>query len=334
MEWIKKNPHLLALGLLALALTAAAGMVVMQAQSFDEKFESVKISVPQKSDVPPQDLAPIEGALAGLEKPAEWTPPDTKVAGPLFVPVRYSIEGDRPKKVGEGSTYKDSLSKEPIPDRWFLDNNLPLTNPIVARQDPDGDGFFNEDEWRGKTDPNNKESHPAYHTKLFLTQWIRIPFRILFQTYDGDPKKPDAMTFQINAIDRGKRTEFLKLKEKVPSSPFVLDKFEQKNKVNLKTEAEEDVSELTLINSETGDSVVLVLTKITDSPDSFGLFTYLWTTPTTPIRPKKLQSFVLPPNKDATKDLYKLLDIKETEALIQLPSGEKLTVPRLPAGYP
>jgi len=89
----------------------------------------------------------------------------------------------------------------------------------VPFQDPDGDGFTNEDEWRGSAMPRIQTAGctippiptqgipSSYITKLFLKKWIRVPFRLLFQAYDGDPAKPEEMTFQINAIDRGRKTE-------------------------------------------------------------------------------------------------------------------------------
>ncbi|RYD74677.1 MAG: hypothetical protein EOP84_19505 [Verrucomicrobiaceae bacterium] len=82
------------------------------------------------------------------------------------------------------------------------------------------------------------------------------------------------------------------------------------------------------VNTETGDRVILILNRVTDSPESFALFNYEWTDPDLAIQVKKLQQFVLRPK---TEERYKLLDIKETEALIELPSGEKYTVTPTPA---
>jgi hypothetical protein len=81
------------------------------------------------------------------------------------------------------------------------------------------------------------------------------------------------------------------------------------------------------MNTETSEPVVLVLTRVTDSPDAYALFDYQWPPAKSDIRVKKLQSFGLKPG---TTPEYKLVDIKETEAVIQLPSGEKYTVPRDP----
>jgi hypothetical protein len=148
-----------------------------------------------------------------------------------------------------------------------------------------------------------------------VKQWIRVRFRLLFQAYDGDETKPAEMTFQINAVDRGRKTEFLKLGQKVANSPYKLEKFEKKVKVNPSTGSEEDVSELTVLNTETNDTVVLVKARETDSPDSYALFDYQFTGKD--IQVKKLQEFVLLPDKETR---YKLVDIKEGQAVIQLPN--------------
>ena len=250
-----------------------------------------------------------------------------------------------PKKVKETSFYKDSLTGQPIPNQWFEDHKLPLSDPKVQFGDPDKDGFLNEDEWRGTgatpgaapTDPNSPESHPPYYTKLFLKKWVRVPFRLKFQTYDGDPKKPEAMDFQINTLDLRQPSEFLKIGDMVPKTKYKLQKFEFKEVENKKTGETNDVSELTLLNTESNDEIVLVKEQVKDSPDSFASLIYEWPQPQPPpFTVKKLQTFALPPDTkgtDGKPKLYKLLDISEKSALIQTPTGEKVTVsldPRQP----
>ena len=94
--------------------------------------------------------------------------------------------------------------------------------------------------------------------------------------------------------------------------------------MNANTGEQQDVSELIVQNTETGENVVLVLEKIVDSPDSYALFRYLWNN--TQFQVKKNQVFALPPEPTVQ---YKLIDIKETEALIQPPKGDNITVPHL-----
>lgn len=337
MDWIKKHYDQFALALAALALLALSVILILRATSFGESFEAAQAQIVPSDKVPSLDSTPLGVAQEKLANPPKW---EKGMAGNafLFVPDLYLIdESGSPKKPGVGTRHIDSLTKVGIPNAWFLGNKLQLLSPTAPKDDPDGDGFTNEDEWRGdrdpedikgwggpkgvSTNPNDKASHPPYHTKLYLKQWIRVRFRLLFQAYDGDPKKQKEMTFQINAVDRGRRTEFLKLGEKVGNTPYRLEKFEVKMAMNDKTGVEDDVSELTVLNTETQDSVALVLAKETDSPDSFGLFDYQWNNK--PIQVKRLGEFALLPD---TAGRYKLIDIKEGEALIQLPDGRKYIV--------
>jgi hypothetical protein len=223
--------------------------------------------------------------------------------------------------------YKDSVTGAVIPNSWFLDNGLPVRDPTVAFQDPDGDGFTNEDEWRGNTDPNNKDSHPPYYTKLFLARFVQIPFRWVLRAYDGDPQqgKPGTLSFQLDTIDLHQPSEFLKLGEMVSNTRFKLEGFQFKQALNPKTGLQEDVSELTLVNTDTGEKLALVYNRIVNSPEVFADFTYEWPKPVQRIRVKKSQEFVLKPEIDDAHQ-YKLLDVTDTEAVIQLPNGEKQTI--------
>jgi hypothetical protein len=197
--------------------------------------------------------------------------------------------------------------------------------------DPDGDGFLNEDEWRLKSDPNDKNSHPPYYSKLFVKRHVRVPFLLKFQVYDGDPKKPEEMQFQINALSLRTPSVFLHLGEMIPKTKFKIEKFQPKMQDNPSTGDQTDVSELTLLDTELNTEVTLILNKVTDSPDSLAEFIYFW--PKNPIvfNVKKLGQFVLLPEKDQR---YQLLDINDDQAVIKLPSGETQTIPRAPVGYP
>jgi hypothetical protein len=95
---------------------------------------------------------------------------------------------------------------------------------------------------------------------------------------------------------------------------------------NPATGADQDVSELTLLNTETGDPIQLVLNEEKSSPDSYAVFSYRWLSPAMPIKVQKLKEFVLKPEVSSR---YKLLDVKATEALIELPSGGTYAVPLL-----
>ncbi len=329
MDWIKKNPHLLALGVLSLLLAATSVYLILQTKSFGETFAKVESQVVPGNKLPPLDLAPIEEAESRLSTPAKWS------GAALFVPDQYVISKttNRPEKVIASSFWRHSRTGQEIPNKWFEDHGLHVADPNVTLQDQDKDGFSNEDEWLAGTDPNKAESHPPYYTELFFLQYIRVPFRLKFQAYDGDKAQPDKMEYQINGLDRKTGTLFLKLGDKVGNSPFQIKSFEYKTRINPSTNEEEDVSELTVTNTETQESVVLPITKIVDSPDSYANFVYEWHLATAPKGPhstfqvKKLGKFALPPEKDK---FYKLLDINDKEAVIETPTGERVTISRDP----
>lgn len=226
----------------------------------------------------------------------------------------------------EPARYKDSLTGQDIPDAWFLQNGLPLDDPTVPLQDPDQDGFTNEDEWREHTDPKNKESHPAYYTKLFLDRCEEVPFRFILKTYAGDPAKdrPERMRFQIDTLDLRQPADFLALGDMIPNTKYKLDKFVQKFAPN--PLGKDDISELTVVDTVTGQKVLLILNKIANDPDVYANFAYEWmplgkSPGVHKIRVKVSQEFVLRPLVD-DQHHYKLLDVNHQEARIQSPTGE------------
>ena len=326
MDWIKKHTDQFSLALMALILVAFSVLLILKAQGFQEGFSSAMTSPAHSKEVPKLDLRDLETAQKQFSTPPQWTQKQGEKS--LFVSLKLIEENGSLVKAIDGDLVSGDRT---MPKDWLLKYELNILSTAVFDEDPDKDGFTNYDEYVGadlnpggddSTNPNNKESHPPYYTKLFLKQWIKIPFLVTFQSYDGDPSKPKGMTFQINAISRASKTEFLELGQKVANSTFVLEKFEKKDKLNPDNGVTDDVSELSIRNTETNELIILVLGKRTDSPDSYGSFLYFWPEIGTPqeIKPKKLQEFALKPN---VQERYKLIDIKEDGAVIQLPGGDK-----------
>ena len=94
-----------------------------------------------------------------------------------------------------------------------------------------------------------------------------VPFRLLFNAYDGDPKKdtPEKFEFQINTIDLRQPSQFLKIGNTIVQTKWKLTKFEYKTRMNPIIQELEDVSELTLTNTETSVVIVLILNHVTDT---------------------------------------------------------------------
>jgi hypothetical protein len=310
----------------ALVLLGASGWFIYSAMGFPSMFAGIQAQVFHNNNVPPLDLSSINNAVAAINNPATWNLTDQE--GSIFVSTPYVVIS--------GSLNDPSKSlvplHPPVPNRWIIDNKLDILDPNVLNEDPSGDGFTNLDKWMGTKgdgsdayDPNDKNSHPPYWTKLRLVQYIKQPFRLLFEGYDGDPKKPESMDFQINPMDvAGGGTQFLHIGDIIAGTKFKIIKFEGKTVLDSNTGSNTDVSELTVQNTESGDNVVLVLNQVANSPDSYADFRYLWNN--TEFSVKKAKEFALPPE---TTKLYILIDITDDNAVIQTPTGQKETIPKL-----
>ncbi len=331
MNWVKKNYDQFTLALLSVILLAVSVLVILRVTAFPERFASALANVNPNNTIPAVDTEVIDRAKKEFTEPNIWTVAplqgdDARNGGLLFTADRFVVKDDVLTKVG-GVGVKHSRTGELIPGQWFLDFGLSPIDPKVGVTDTDGDGFHNEDEWLYKTDPTKVDSHPAYHQILFLDEWVRVPFRLKFQAYDGDPKtgNPEDFSFQINTLDLRQPTEFLKIGDTVANTDFKLTKFEFKEKMNPAIGVMEDVSELTVVNGKTGETVILVKDIVADSPNQFAKFKYILEKPdvTHEFTVAKLGEFVLRP--EVTKR-YKLLDVNADEAKILTPDGQEYVV--------
>jgi hypothetical protein len=326
MNWIKRNYDQAILAFVALVLLGVAGWIIYCAVEFPSMFSGIEAQVYHNSNVPPVDLSAISNTVTAIDKPATWDLTDTE--GSMFVSTPYLVK--------DGTLYNPITStvplRPPVPNRWIIENKLDILDPNVLNEDPSGDGFTNLDKWMGTKgdgsdayDPNQKDSHPPYWTKLRLKQYIKQPFRLLFQGYDGTPDKMAAMDFEINPMDvAGGGTQFLHMGDIIAGTKFKLTNFESKSVLDPSTDSHTDVSELTVQNTETGDNVVLVLNQVANSPDSYADFVYQWNN--TEFQVKKGKEFALPPE---TTKIYILIDITDDNAVIQTPTGQKETIQKL-----
>jgi len=310
MDWIKKNSEKFVLLLVSLALLAVSVLLIFNSRSFLATFEGLKAAVPENHNVPPLDVKPLEDAKTVLLKPGSWG----AHKGSLFVSRRYILkDGVLIDPFAEDSKIQ---LHPPVPNEWFNKNNLDITDPDILMEDADGDGFTNLDEYLAGTDPLDKNSHPAYTTKLKLLKFIKVPFRLIFNA------RPDADSFQINTLDVNQPSQILKIGDQIKGTKFKLIKFEEKSLTN-SNGVVEDHSELTIQNTDTQAQVVLVYNQQADSPDSYAVFKYLWNN--TQFTVRKDQIFSLKPDDDVK---YKLIDITDTQAVIQdTKTQEKTTIP-------
>lgn len=307
MDWIKKHYERALLGALALILIASSAWLILQTQSFPENFS--ERNSPKKPDntITPANVKAIDDAAALASAPRSWSPRE----GSLFVSRPYVLKDGKLFDPLEGG---EDLHP-PIKNAWLIKYNLDYAAPDIKDQDPDKDRFSNLEEFVAGTDPTNDKSVPPYYTKLRLTKFDPVPFRLKFGGDSGDGE-----TFIINARDVKARTQFLKIGDSIEGAPYKILSYEKKT--GTKNDMETDLSELTIQNTETGQKIVLVYDKEADDPTSFGEFLYLYDN--TKLRVKKDDEFALTPEPDRK---YKLIDISAQEAQIQdVQSGQKFRI--------
>ncbi len=338
MDWIKAHYEKCLLALTALLLFALSGVLIFKTRTFNEVFAPVTSEPAHNNKVEKVDEAELVRVQEEIQTPAKWKIEDNGTPrGPLFVTYRYIIKDEKPYNPLDPKSppfhyIAVNGQNMPIPNRWFTENKLDLLNQNILLEDPDGDGFTTGEEWIGldpahpgaqSTDPNDKASHPPYTVKLRLKDWIHVTFPYIFKSYEGDPKKPATLELQLSPVSRRGSSPFVKIGDPIPGTNFKVVSFEPK-KFTDANDLEKDISELKIVDTA-GKEIVLIFNKPAESPNSFAVFQYL--IDGTVFRVQIGQSFSLQPEADKK---YKLLDIKQTEAVIQDEKANKpITVPHL-----
>jgi hypothetical protein len=320
MNWVKQNYEIVILTVATLLLVSNAGLIVMS--RMEQSDVQVSISLPNENTIPALNFDAIKQAAALVDSPAKWKsaadlPAGTPERGSLLVSRRYLLkDGKLIDPVAEGS----EQLHPPITNDWLLVNGLDYTDMKIREKDADGDGFSNLEEFEKKTNPNDPKDAPASFNKLKLVAFKPVPFRLEFK---GDPSG-DGKEFQINLKDlKGSaRSQYRKIGEQIEGGPYKILKYEFKESTQRNLTL--NVSELTVQNTETGDSIVLVYNKETNDPTSYGTFRNLLTPGDADFSLKKGQEFTIKP--DISRKL-KLIDISPTKAQIRdVSTGDIFTV--------
>ncbi len=295
-EWLRLNYDRAALVAGALFLLLSSFFIWQRAAGFAESFAGTPAAAAGRKTSTLPSAGRLIHSLEKIRQPAQWT-----FAGRsgLFVPERHFISAN-----GRPATLQNTEIHPPVPNAWLEQFSLPITDADVLAQDPDEDGFTNLDEWQGRTNPTEKNSHPDFLSKLKLKSFVQERFRLVFSSWVGD-------TFQINTIDLKEPTQFLKLGDVIRGTRFKVVKFEEKRAAD-KYGTEQDVSELTLEHEGTGDLLLLVKEKVSISPESVANFVYSWGE-RREFAVRKDQEFSLPPQDQIR---YKLVDVQPDKAVI------------------
>ena len=329
MTWVQQNYDRFLLALFAMLLLACAGLLFYNAHTFATVFERLHDPVVERNTIPPVQQQVVAEDLKHLPDPDQW---QGRIIGKRRLPVFDSVPYIAKTTVGADGTIQQELIDPldevsgrplhpPVTNGWLLDNNQDLLSPDVLTQDSDGDGFTTLDEYLGKTNPQDKNSHPPYWTKLVMKQLVRIPFRLRFDAKNGD-------TIQINIIDVPEApTWFGKVNGiiNLTKPPYKVVKFESKTVKD--GNLTRDVSEVTVQNMETKEEIVLPKQQEVNSPTTYAVLNYLWTGK--PFAVKKNAEFTLKP-EDNVK--YKALELNETEVVLLKEDEDKKLSIKLVAG--
>jgi hypothetical protein len=295
MDWIKAHYDRVALIAAGVFLFVSAISIWWSAIKFGSNLAPQQ-AAPQKNASAPPMAIELDRAGEELQHPAQWK---SSTRSGLFVPEKHFIGAD-----GLPATLQNTQVHSPVPNDWFEQFNLPIQDADVLEQDPDGDGFPNLDEWQGRTDPTDKDSHPDYLAKLHLVSATEEPFRYMFSSWVGG-------TFAINAVDQSEPTQFLKIGDVIRGTEFKIVKFTEKHDRN-QYGTRVDVSELLLEHQESKAQVTLVKEKVATSPQSVATFVYSWGG-RREFEVRKDQEFSLKPVEEIK---YKLVDVESNKAVL------------------
>ena len=311
MNWVKQKYDIVILAVATLLLVSNAGWIVMN--RVEQSAVQTSLIVPKENAIPALSLDAVRQASVLADSPAKWKsgsdlPEGTPERGSLLVSRRYLLkDGKLIDPLSEGS----EQLHPPITNDWLLANGLDYTDMNIKEKDSDGDGFSNLEEFEKKTNPNDPKDAPASFNKLKLVGFKPVPFRLEFK---GDPSG-DGKEFQINLKDlKGSaRSQYRKLGDQIEGAPYKILKYEFKEGSNERG-VTVNLSELTVQNTETGESIVLVYNKEANDPTSYGTFRNLLTLGDADFTLKKGEEFTIKP--DITRKL-KLIDITATKAQIR-----------------
>ena len=310
MNWVKQKYDIVILAVATLLLVSNAGWIVMN--RMEQSVVQASLIVPKENAIPALSLDAVRQAAALTDSPAKWKsgpdlPGGTPERGSLLVSRRYLLkDGKLIDPLSEGS----EQLHPPITNDWLLANGLDYTDMNIKEKDSDGDGFSNLEEFEKKTNPNDPKDAPASFNKLKLVGFKPVPFRLEFK---GDPSG-DGKEFQINLKDlKGSaRSQYRKIGDQIEGAPYKILKYESKESTERNLTV--NVSELTVQNTETGESIVLVYNKEANDPTSYGTFRNLLALGDADFTLKKGEEFTIKP--DITRKL-KLIDITATKAQIR-----------------
>jgi len=275
-----------ALGILLISLawliTAGVNQKEQVASWVREKVESLK---PAKSDLAPINMETYNKAVKSVTSPFKMTEGDETKASFLTPERRIQCANPACKKpipfaseqcrfceakqpqVGDDGR-EEKLDGDRVPAKYLRENGYPVDTDVSV--DSDEDGFSLLEEYRFKTNPKDKNSHPPYAEKLVLKDLKSMRLPLVFRGVNIMPGGGKQLTF--NWSGKLPRTYWVNENEPIGDTGYMA------GTVTVKTEKREnqmtpgkpkivDVSTVVLKRQSDGKEIVLQVDEIGKNTD-------------------------------------------------------------------
>ncbi|MEI7954879.1 MAG: Amuc_1099 family pilus-like system protein [Verrucomicrobiota bacterium] len=197
MSWFSQNYEKAALGGAAVAALGFVFLGWSKVGSVTEDFNvNTKGSGKNNPAVASADLVAKAVSSLSLSRSLGQEKVDERPVD-LFTGIQLFIARTDPGKTVD--LFKSPPIHPPIPNLWWIQNNLDPGFADSPSRDADDDGFTNLEEFLAKTDPKDPKSHPPLINKLKFEKDDSLNWFIRPGFPDGD-----AFTFQYGDNQGGK----------------------------------------------------------------------------------------------------------------------------------
>jgi len=181
---MSQNYHIASLAGGVLVLGGLGYMAQSSAKEVEEGFAAIGGKKETKTTV--DGVPEVTTTIKSLSGPNPLTPKNTPEGREvdLFTSVDLFI------KDGDASGVIDLLQEPdvhpPIPNKWWVENRVDPSWSDAPMEDKDGDGFFNGEEHKAKTDPSDPKSHGDLIDKLEVVSVSSDVWLLDFKGVIGD----------------------------------------------------------------------------------------------------------------------------------------------------